>query len=283
MEPIFVQKNTTKSNQMKKTHGNGKYTGIKEGVFSTCIGFSLANQRAKFFWLFDLNAGPGINRDNGQNIGSSSTNALKKFRQRDQHGAIYACEIKNGLAAQLRQNLEPTQPYLFPELEPISWEPGRSGNIHVRVFNEDNEELIKKIPTLIREKEGDPKLAQGAIVADPNGLAIPVIQLGDLLQQCPKLDLLVHFSSLERLNGFRQNHPDHPMAQAVNSIKSIDEILYLKRYSQIAKLGGQHYVCFLSSIPLETYKQGGLPTLYSTRSSEGREIINDLRRSEAGD
>lgn len=167
---------------MAMKQGQGRTTANKiaaiEAFFTQNIAVVRHAIRSEQYFHFDLNAGCGFNEVAGC-IGSpiAFRNAAVKASMPD--AWCFCCELDVDAACKLQARTEDDD-RTFVTI-------GR------------NQDFIEQIPDIIAEHGGDPELAYGSILIDPNDHnreAIPYDGLRFLADQCPRIDVVFHFPQL---------------------------------------------------------------------------------------
>jgi hypothetical protein len=198
--------------------GQSRDTEFKERGLEAAFTINLRVFYAKFgarhpYWHFDLNSGSGINEDVGC-IGSP----LAFLRAAAQFESLrYMAGFCDTDAQALRS---------------LMARPGISGNRAAFCFHGRNASLIQAIPRIVSTYNDKPQFATGLVLSDPNGFETPIDELAWLSQQCPRLDVAIHWNS--RVRRLYRGHDWH--------FVDIDEAIAQinKRHWLIRKPMGSH-------------------------------------------
>jgi hypothetical protein len=251
-------------------HGQSEATDQKEFNFATCIGLSAWNaaRHSEEYWGTDLNCGPGENRDNGSNTVGSPILLKRAMNKRKLSGRIYCCDTnKDALNALKKHFFDPTST--------------RPSGIQVFFKLEHNRDFLSKIPEEIERAGQNPRTINGIIIADPNGLHVPLYEIGNVCQECPKFDVLIHLYGARQFFPLIRNRPGtkfNPNPGTVSSLTEIFNVISTRDWIVTNAfrrgIGRDHMVLFgFHGRNKEIRGQPGRENMYSIDSKEGKRII----------
>ena len=255
-------------------------TPQKEATFATCIcdwafRAQLADSRV---FVFDINAGRPYNQAEGKKISGTGPLARKALREYGVHSVHILVDRDAENIVALREEFRESKvlPGFFPT----------ACRHETRIFRGNNEKFVPTIPRLISSWGVDPARATGLVIADTNGLKIPIAALSTVFEQTPGMDALIHITY--RTWPYWKAHegdPSFPRFQPTGdgtTIESIDDVFRLGRKHWLVTEpygpGRRHLLLYGSNNRLRplTDCPGRLP-LFLVESSEGREVLVELR------
>lgn len=174
-----------------KERGIGAALSVSMDAFTKIRGF----QRFRYLH-FDLNAGCGINDEVG--CDGSPLVFLERIRAKRIDGfAAHFCEIDKERISQLIQR---------PELH---------DDDRIVLHHGNNRGLLPAVPEIIRAYRENPEFAAGSILADPNSTDIPIAELIDVSESCPRLDLFINWNA----TAFKRLGRGKYLVEALNALK----------------------------------------------------------------
>ena len=126
------------------------------------------------YWHFDLNSGCGWNHQ--ANVPGSPLVAVEAFREMGVRYWAHFVDSKQTYIDQLaaRDEFDPECCYIHPG---------------------DNADFVGAIPDIIRGRGERPEYATGTVYCDPNGGDIPFDGLGQVFDECKRLDVVVNVAA----------------------------------------------------------------------------------------
>lgn len=257
--------------------GQSQATLWKEVLISTCVGWSL-KQLGSFpgpYFVFDLNCGSGENRRNGANAKGTPLIMKGQFEKRAMSAKMYFCDKSRKALKLLERHFECGQLDLFQF---------QKFNITPFFIRSNNRLFVPTIPERIREAGVNPRMAHGVIIADPNGIEIPLKEIAACLWECPRLDVLIHLGHAPQCFAQFRKNPDFPIArkrpETIGSIRQIFNMIprtWLLT-APFRKGGDDHIVLFGSHRPWvpEIKNKPFMPDMISVKSAEGQRIVASI-------
>jgi hypothetical protein len=154
------------------------------------------------------------------------------------------------------------------------------GNVQIFFIRMDNKYFVPTIPQRIRENGFDPSTTHGIIIADPNGLKVPLSEISACATECPRLDIVIHLCNVKRVWACKRKRPDiRQMNFTPNVIRSFSEIFrnIPNRSWLISKPFREHYLLFGSHLPWIKPIIGlpGRTDMYWISSPEAKSVITE--------
>lgn len=261
-----------------KSQGQSSVTLKKEAAIQTCLALSLSITKPTRFYVFDLNCGCGENRDNGANCRGTGPLIKRALQKRGIEGRMWLCDIRKKALILAQRNFFNHSYLPFDEDIPMD-------GIFAEFVRMDNREFVPTIPQKIRETKSDPFRAQGIIVADPDGLKVPLKEIADCLRECPRLDVAIHISNVRRVAAWLNKDDERKVGETVITrcreiFERIPRASWLVSEPFRPNRGAQHYVFYGTALSWfkPIIEMQGRPNMYRLDSPEGRAIVANADR-----
>jgi hypothetical protein len=257
-------------------HGQSKATLIKEALFATCLAWELKQLATspRPYFGFDLNCGSGENRRNGANVIGTPLILKRHIEKHKSGGYIFLCDKSRRAVEAAKKHFISAQLELF-----------RKSNVRASFIRSDNRKFVLSIPQRIREAGENPRTSHGIIIADPNGIDVPFMEIAACLLECPHLAVLIHLAHAKQIWTYWRNRPDAksfaPKPETPRNIRQILNTIsrtWLLTAPWRVNRGDDHIVLFGSHrvwVP-EIRNLRGRRDMISLRSEEGRRIVASL-------
>lgn len=242
--------------------GQGIGTAWKERGLEAMlsINMSIANrgQLGRFpYFHFDLNCGSGCNTK--ANCKGSPMAFLDAAQQIDKRCYGYFVDQNEEATRDLRGRLE--------------------GSKTTYIFCGDNADFVPMIPGLVRAKGERPEYALGSIFCDPNGvLGVPFRELHRVLKMCPRLDVIVNYSSVTAIRC-RAAYPER--FASMPRLRCFPRV-FGKRYWLIRRVVGvyKHSMLIGRNVKTGDYTKLGF---YDLESPTGQELLSEYDEAKHND
>lgn len=261
--------------------GQSSTTLQKEGLIATCLHWALKVNCPRRYFVFDLNCGCGENRVNGANCLGTGPLVRNALREKGIEGSMWLCDVN-------RRSLKLAEKRFFNPQRHLFESGSMRDGIMAAFVRIDNRRFVPTIPQRIRDAGASPQMAQGVIIADPNGLHVPLREIGICLKETPKLDVIIHICSLKQVSACKAKNPTDPrMNLAETVVRSCSEIFstiprntWLISEPFRAHRGREHHVFYGSDMrwvkPIINLP--GRPNMHRIDSPEGCAVIADADR-----
>ena len=243
---------------------------MKESAFSTCVGWALRfAPRTETFCVFDLNAGPGENRRNGANCRGTPLLMIDKLKEAHQPAEIWLCDKRKTTIAELRPKVVQNDTLFGPS------------SVQVHLVHADNAEFVRTIPGRIL-KSGLSLGTCGVIIADPDGLDVPLAALAEIMPMLPRIDMAIHLCAFKQVWADQRRNRQHggpfTLKRAVPSLSAIFAAIP-KRSWLVSEPYGEgftrgHLVMYGSNLKHLPNVDGkpGRPNMWRIDSDRGRQL-----------
>lgn len=231
------------------------------------------------YYVFDLNCGCGENRTNGANCKGSPLLMSQALKDNQVPGKLFLCDKSPKALKNIGRVLEGDQLMLFREKSWVSHYP----------IQEDNAVFAGRIPDIVRADGRTPSKVLGIIISDPNGLHVPVREIGRSVQECPLLDVMIHICGALRVWSYWKNHPSgkfSPTDRTVRSFSEIFSIITKKNWLLSVPFRGNggpdHHVLYGTNSPYvrEIIDKPGRPDMYNINSVKGSQLMYEYQQLE---
>jgi hypothetical protein len=263
------------------SQGQSAATIQKEVLIQTCLQWSLSVVKPSRYFVFDLNCGCGENKNNGANCLGTGPLARNALQKRGIEGRMFLCDIS-------KKNIESAKNHFFSPQGHL-FESGNSvKGIIASFICMDNERFVSTIPTRITESGVSTRFANGIIIADPNGIKVPIKEIGKVSTECPVLDVIIHLYGLKQVCACKLKHPYDPkMNLGPNVVRSCSQIFgFIRKRTWLVsepfrgRHGRDHLILYGTNLYHDRASVilAGRPNLYRIDSPDGRAVIADMDR-----
>jgi hypothetical protein len=254
------------------SQGQSDFTIRKEATFATCLGWTLQRVRStscRKYFAFDLNCGCGHNVLPEVITRGTSLLLYDHLKKRGINAELYCCDSRKIAVEALKYKMHfGVAPNLF-------------GGIRPYFICGDNRDFAGTMLQRVKESGVGFKDAWGVVVADPNGLEVPISEIGRCISAAPKIDVFIHLSGFVQVWSYWKKHPEESKFRGTpRSVKSIRSVLQaipktMWLISEIDRAGRGHVLLFGSywyDIPGIKDKPGRL-NMYRIDSERGKELV----------
>lgn len=262
--------------------GKSGTTYKKEALFSTCVGYQLAVVERRLghnrYVVFDLNAGRPRNELIDMNVRGTTRTIYDKLRKRNVRAALWWCDKNRRVAKDLLAEAD--------QLRSTDSLLGDGPRCLIRVVYENNATFAPKIPDEIRRIGQDPTGTYGVVIADPNGLHVPVRALGLVASAAQNLDVAVHLSASTHWWNYCDNGSNGPVRPVdsdgtLSSFTELFDTVSKRQWLMSETIGiGQgrgHHVLYGSNLSIPPLRLPGR-LMNTITSREGREVLARVER-----
>lgn len=259
--------------------GRSEATGPKEALISACVGWGLKHMRPGDgrYCVFDLNAGEPTNHIGGRRYRGTTQTIYDKLESKSQRSVVWWVD-KDKTVIPVLQSRASCNGHLFGG-EPL---------ILVHVVRADNAVFSPTIPDRISEIGAKASNTRGVIIADPNGLDVPLQGIRTALDRAPYLDVIIHIGSFKQVWSYWDRSTSDDFRETGEKVASFAQIFdTLRRASWLVSepfrppsgQGRDHVVLYGSNLRyVPALEKWGLPAMRRIDSPDGKSLLQRIER-----